>query len=316
MSGITWDSQFILAALVGMSFGLGVVLILAGLPGSNRPRFLERVAPYLGTAAVAAPGDGTPRTVWASMGRLFVPVLEVAFTQLDRLSVDSTRLANRLRQAGLTLTVPQYRVQQLITAAAAASVAAAAAGVLALTGSGMNLLLGIACTVAAGVLGVALRDQWLSMRVNRRRGRLLIEFPTIAELLALSVSAGETVQGAFDRISRTTRGDLAGEFATTMSQVRTGESFSEALRQMSSRIEVPHIARFLDGVVVAVERGTPLADVLRSQAADAREVTTRELMESAGRREIGMLAPVVFGILPLTVLFAIFPGLSLLNIGL
>ena len=46
-----------------------------------------------------------------------------------------------------------------------------------------------------------------------------------------------------------------------------------------------------------------------------RDNAKRELMETAGKKEIGMMAPVVFLILPLTVLFAMFPGLSLLNLN-
>ena len=34
---------------------------------------------------------------------------------------------------------------------------------------------------------------------------------------------------------------------------------------------MPLVARFAQGVAVAVERGTPLADVLHAQAADVRE---------------------------------------------
>ena len=75
------------------------------------------------------------------------------------------------------------------------------------------------------------------------------------------------------------------------------------------------LSRFVDGLVVAIERGTPLADVLRAQAQDVRDNAKRELMETAGKKEIGMMAPVVFLILPLTVLFAMFPGLSLLNLN-
>ena len=60
---------------------------------------------------------------------------------------------------------------------------------------------------------------------------------------------------------------------------------------------------------IAVERGTPLADVLRAQAVDVREEGKRYLLESAGKREIGMLVPVVFFVLPLTIVFALFPGL-------
>ncbi len=66
---------------------------------------------------------------------------------------------------------------------------------------------------------------------------------------------------------------------------------------------------------MAIERGTPLADVLRAQAQDVRDNAKRELMETAGKKEIAMLAPVVFFILPLTVIFAVFPGLSLMRLN-
>jgi tight adherence protein C len=59
-----------------------------------------------------------------------------------------------------------------------------------------------------------------------------------------------------------------------------------------------------------------LADVLRAQAQDVREVGRRELMESGGRKEVAMMVPVVFFILPVTVVFAVFPSMVVLRVGL
>jgi tight adherence protein C len=66
---------------------------------------------------------------------------------------------------------------------------------------------------------------------------------------------------------------------------------------------------------VAIERGSPLADVLRAQATDAREAGKRALLELGGKKEIAMMVPVVFLILPVTVLFALFPGFFALNLS-
>ena len=52
-----------------------------------------------------------------------------------------------------------------------------------------------------------------------------------------------------------------------------------------------------------------MADVLRAQAADVREASKRALLEAGGRKEISMMVPVVFLLLPITVLFALYPGL-------
>ena len=49
--------------------------------------------------------------------------------------------------------------------------------------------------------------------------------------------------------------------------------------------------------------------MLRAQAADVREAGKRRLLEAGGRKEIQMMVPVVFLVLPVTVLFALFPGL-------
>ena len=62
-------------------------------------------------------------------------------------------------------------------------------------------------------------------------------------------------------------------------------------------------------MVIAIERGTPLADVLRAQAVDVRETGKRALLEAGGKKEIAMMVPVVFLVLPITVVFALFPGL-------
>ena len=42
----------------------------------------------------------------------------------------------------------------------------------------------------------------------------------------------------------------------------------------------------------------------------------QRLMEVGGSKEILMMVPVVFMILPVTVLFALFPGLAVLEVGL
>ena len=88
-----------------------------------------------------------------------------------------------------------------------------------------------------------------------------------------------------------------------------------ALEGMAARTSLPALSRFVDGMAIAVERGTPLADVLRAQAMDVREQGRRALLEAGGRKEIAMLVPVVFLVLPVTVVFALFPGFYNLSLS-
>ena len=138
---------------------------------------------------------------------------------------------------------------------------------------------------------------------------MLAEFPVVADLLALAVVAGEAPGNALERVSRLTRGELAREMDMALSEARSGVPIIQTLTALSDRTTLEPFARFLQGLVVAIERGTPMADVLRAQAADVREASKRALLEAGGRKEISMMVPVVFLLLPITVLFALYPGL-------
>jgi tight adherence protein C len=111
-----------------------------------------------------------------------------------------------------------------------------------------------------------------------------------------------------ERVSEVGRGVLPSELRRATAEIRTGTPVTEALAAVADRTAHPAVGRFVDGVVIAVERGTPLADVLRAQATDMRDTGRRDLMETAGKREIGMMVPVVFLVMPVTVVFALFPG--------
>jgi tight adherence protein C len=168
--------------------------------------------------------------------------------------------------------------------------------------------LGIFCLIAFAC-GVLLCDNRLSARVRERERLILLEFPVIAELLALAVAAGESPVAALDRVVRRSQGALSVELGKVLAEVRTGTPVSRAFDSLAARTGLPLVARFAEGISVAVERGTPLAEVLHAQAADVREAGRRALIETGARKEIVMMVPVVFLVLPVTVVFAFWPGM-------
>jgi tight adherence protein C len=120
---------------------------------------------------------------------------------------------------------------------------------------------------------------------------------------------------ALERVSRLSAGALSTELDIALSAARTGTSLPDALQGISRRTGLAPVARFVDGIVVAIQRGTPLGEVLRAQAQDARESARQALIEEGGKREIAMMVPVVFLVLPVTVVFAAYPGLALLQLS-
>lgn len=314
---MTGPGTVVAGALLGLVLGVGLLLLAGFLPWLRRRDLAARVDPYLrrapGSALLdVAPSRGRTRTV---LENLLGPVAQRTMGLLERLTGGADQLERRLRLAGRRSSIDSFRIEQVVFGAvglvAGLLLALAAVGL-----RGTSPLLGLAIVALGAVLGVLLRDYLLTMEITRRASRMAREFPTVADLLALAVAAGESPIGAMERVARSSTGALPDEFAATVADIHAGTGVAQALAALGTRTPLTALARFGEGVSVAIERGTPLADVLRAQAQDARESAKRDLMETAGRREVLMLVPVVFLVLPLVIVFAIFPGLAVLEIAL
>ena len=295
--------------LLGLLAVTGIVLVTRRLPVLRRPRLDDRLAPYLRDTPRPSTLLRAERTVtpFPTLERLAAPFLSDGARLIERLLGGATSARHRLDRAGGTTTLEDFRAEQVVWGAAGllgglvASLTFAARGAV----SPVPVLLLCLLSTVAGVLA---RDHWLTRQVERREERMMAEFPTVAELLALAVTAGEGPVGALERVTTVSRGELAKELGRALADARAGASLVQALHGIGSRTSLPALSRFVDGVAIAVERGTPLADVLRAQAVDVREAGKRALLEAGGRKEIAMMVPVVFLVLPVTVLFALFPG--------
>src|SRR5699024_1671276 len=82
--------------------------------------------------------------------------------------------------------------------------------------------------------------------------RMAREFPTVADLLALAVAAGESPIAAMERVARTSTGALPEEFATTVADIRAGTSVAQALTSLGSRTPLTSLGRFGEGVAIAI----------------------------------------------------------------
>ncbi|MDN4611071.1 type II secretion system F family protein [Arthrobacter burdickii] len=284
-----------LAALCGIVLGTGLWLVVVRLPAMRPPTLTQRVAPQLRAVDVRSrllsesPANVTP---FGPLERILRPLLADAVSWSHRFNPAAATLARRLAQAGRGQTTTDFRAQQLLWAAGGLAGSTLVMVLLAASGSA-NIPLAVVIILACAVMGFVGPDYVLSSDIRRREARMLAEFPSLAELMALAVSAGESTTGALERICRTASGELAGEFALVLAATRAGKPLVDALQEFSHRTRLAPLSRFVDGITVAVQRGTPLADVLRAQAQDVRDLAKRDLMESAGRKEIAMMVPVV-----------------------
>ena len=295
---------------LGLAVGTGLWLAATGTPLARRPTLESRLGPYLRdtprpSRLLVQDGSLTP---FPTLERLLRPVLGDLIQIVERWVGGLTSVRRRLEQLGSGTTVEQFRAEQVLWGGFGLAAALALALLSLARGSVPSppVLLGASVLLTLG--GVLGRDRYLTWQVTRREERMLEEFPTVAELLALAVTAGEGPVGALERVQRLSGGELSRELGRALAEARAGTGLVQALGGIATRTSLPPLARFVDGIAIAVERGTPLADVLRAQAVDVRESGKRQLLERAGRKEIGMMIPVVFLVLPVTVLFALFPG--------
>lgn len=171
-----------------------------------------------------------------------------------------------------------------------------------------------------------------------------LEFSDFVESLALAINSGlPLISGLTRVIAEHLRGDLTDISKNHISKVRkyrivgwknkqkrglsplqrellflqsrleTGVSVSSAFSQVSLRLNSALLSNFSDAITMGITRGTPLSNMFSDHADSIRESQKRILLERAGRAEVKMMVPVVFLLLPLSVLFALWPSFQQLQ---
>lgn len=290
---------------MGLSFAVGLTLAAAA---ARRPKLADRVLPLVRTA------DARPGIVTKSKRPWWDCLAAPGLAALDSL-FGAQNAASRISQAGLDWSVERFRLEQLRWAVLGTAFGVGAGLLRLASGRPLALFAWTALALVGAAGGACGAEQRLARAASRRRERIAAQVPTVAEMLAFTVSAGLAPSAAIARVARRSVGELGSELRRCCDEVAAGVPLAEALREVSCRTGVASVERLVDAFVIAIERGTPLAEVLRAQAMDSRAAGHRALMESAGRREVFALVPVVFLILPAVVLIAVFPGVYGLTIN-
>jgi tight adherence protein C len=176
-------------------------------------------------------------------------------------------------------------------------------------------LITLFASLAISIIGVVFYfERSLNNKIKAHRIRIDSDFPSVVEMLTLAISAGETPLSSLERISKRGRGPLVDELKSVVQDVKQGLPFQHSLDLMGRRVESSAVRRFIDALVIAISRGAPLIEVLHSHAREAQNLQRNRVLHAAGKSEISMMIPVVFLILPISILFALWPSLSNLNL--
>jgi tight adherence protein C len=289
---------------VGALLGLGLVLVASVI---FRPKvaMADAIAPYVGAISKTK----------ASLTSRTLEFLNETLTsrQLSPWASDKN-ISTWLRQSTRTYSLATFRRNQIVTAGLSLLGAVIWLLIRFAAGKPISVLVILLVILSAFVSGGWYAKWQLSSSAKKQRTAIEGQLSTVLDLLAFAVSAGEPVLLAMRRIVQSCTGPLISELRKVVNSVNSGEALAASLIQLQAELDSQPVSRAVHALNLALERGTPLAQVLRAQASDARAHQARMLLVLAGHKETSMMLPVVFLILPMIVAVALYPGMIALQV--
>ncbi|MEI8231712.1 MAG: type II secretion system F family protein [Actinomycetes bacterium] len=142
---------------------------------------------------------------------------------------------------------------------------------------------------------------------------VLLEIPDFASLIGFAVAAGESLETGLRIAVQRSSGFLSQEFSFVIRNVDHGAVLQIELERMSRDSQSKHVSELALKLALASTNGSAVSDLIGEYVQSSVQELKSTLLESAGKNETKMMIPLVFVILPITVMFAVYPSLNLLQ---
>jgi len=173
---------------------------------------------------------------------------------------------------------------------------------------------GLVFALLFGAAGVFLPGFLLKKAATNRAERIDAELPHFVDQIAIAIDAGMSFDAALSYLIDASDGPLTEELKRVMTELRVGQSRKVALRSFADRVGTDSTIAFANAVLASEQLGSPLAKILKAQAADFRHQRQMRAEERAQKAPVKMLFPIAIFILP--VLFIIILAPAFLGGGL
>lgn len=162
--------------------------------------------------------------------------------------------------------------------------------------------------VASTGLGLFAPDILLSRRGRERQQQIQSKLPDTLDQITICVEAGLGFEAAMARAGNSGEGPLADELVRTLQEMQLGSTRGQALRGLLDRTDAPDLRRFVLALLQAEAYGLPIADVLRTQAAEMRVKRRQRAEERAMKIPVKIIFPLVLCILPTLMIVVMGPA--------
>ena len=172
---------------------------------------------------------------------------------------------------------------------------------------------------ALGMIGFFIPDLLFSGQIRARQADIMRNFPTMVDLMALTIEAGLDYMAAIERIlknvKQSQRTELENELQKMINEVTLGYTRRDALKRLAMRTGVPEIRSFVGLIIQSDELGTSLVELLRNYAADMRFRRLNKAEKLAAQAATKMLIPLFIFIFPTVFIMMLAPMMKSLVQG-
>jgi tight adherence protein C len=139
------------------------------------------------------------------------------------------------------------------------------------------------------------------------------ELVSILQMLSIMISAGESPMMAMKYVAQRSDGVIPNLINQSFNKYESGRNLAKTMDFIAIATNSAQVRRLTNSIQIAIERGTPILDVLNNQVQALNKQINISLLKKSGKSEITLLIPVVFLILPVSISFAIWPSIYGLN---
>lgn len=133
-------------------------------------------------------------------------------------------------------------------------------------------------------------------------------------LLAVALDSGLSLVGALYETFSNAQGAVALKFQRLLASLELGGNLFDELATLRRQAGSGALTDLVIKLQVSLQFGSPLSEQLMAFAHSIRQHIAQVQLTQATKKENLMLMPLVFLILPITVLFAVFPAIQYLNL--
>jgi tight adherence protein C len=142
------------------------------------------------------------------------------------------------------------------------------------------------------------------------------EVAAITTVLSVALRGDSTLQGALSTTLQNASGEVAARLQLALRAIELGQPSNQALALAIKDNDDSALEELVNKLQLSNQLGSRLAEQLEDFAKSLHSQIARAKLARATAAETKMLVPLIFMILPVTVLFALYPSFQILNLQL